>query len=222
MYKKAVTFVLVLILPAVAFGQVSLSLVTSDGEETLAVAPGMVAIELEVRIDSTIDLDGLQFAVLGSDGDLFEFGPEPVVVFPEPATPPTSFVESDLVLAPEEGDPLDEAPDVTLFTLGDSYPLSDQGEITLLTISVRSIGELPEGLYTFTTGDSGSGFLWTSSTADPMSGDITAANTFTLDVTSEVPPTDGPAGCFPQEALGQTLGAVAIWLLVRFFYSKWF
>jgi len=222
MYIKALTSTMVAILPAVALGQVSLSVVTSDGEETLAVAPGAVAIELEVRVDSTIELDGLQFAVLSSDPDLFEFGPEPTVVFPEPATPPTSFVEGDLILAPTDGDPLSEAPDIAVFTFGDPYPYSEQPETTLLTLKVRSIGQLPEGIYTFTTGDSDGGFLWTNSFIDPSSGEITAAKTFTLDVTSDIPPTDGTNGCFLQDVVGQTLVAAAIILLVRFFYNRWF
>ena len=222
MYIKALTSMMVAILPAVALGQVSLSVVTSDGEETLAVAPGTVAIELEIRVDSTIDLDGLQFAVLGSDPDLFEFGPEPTVVFPESANPPTSFVEVDLILAPENGDPLSEAPDLTLFTFGDAYPFSQQTDTTLLTVNIRSINQLPEGIYTFTTGDSDGGFLWTNSFVDPSSGEITAANTFTLDVTSDVPPTDGTNDCFPQDVVGQTLVAAALILLIRFFYNRWF
>jgi hypothetical protein len=222
MFKKALASILVAILPAAAFGQVSLILATADGEDTLTVAPGTAAIELQIRVESLIDLDGLQFGILGSDADLFEFGPAPVVTFPEPAVPPTTFVEGDLVLGPEEGDPVSDAPDIAVFTFGDPYPYSEKGETSLLTVSIRSIGELPEGIYTFTTGDAGSGFLWTNSFGDPSSGDITAANTFTLDVTSDVPPVDGPAGCFPQEALGQTMGALALLLLVRFLYNRWF
>lgn len=222
MQIKTLVLLTVAILPAVAFGQVSLSLVTADGEDTLAIAPGTVAVTLEVRVDSTIDLDGLQFAILGSDADLFEFGPAPVITFPPPATPPVSFVEGDLLLSPEEGEVISEAPEIAVFTFSDVYPYSEQAETTLLTINVRSISQLPEGTYTFTLGDSGGGFLWTSSSAEPPSGEITAANTFTLEVTSDMPPTDGPEGCFPQEVLGQTLGAVALLLLVRFLYNRLF
>ncbi|UCD29476.1 MAG: PKD domain-containing protein [Planctomycetota bacterium] len=173
---KPQVLVLVMLMPATVMAQVSMELL-HNSTNTLTMEPGTAQLNLQVRLTSSIPLDGVQFGILSSNGDLFAFSGDPTVTHGSP------FKASEFLFLeylPPDGTLLSTLPVFAYFSFNNIYP-ADSFPSVIMTISISSVGTLAEGTYTFVTGDIGGGFIWTST---PDSGTFDASGTFVLNVTS--------------------------------------
>ncbi|MHC4673459.1 MAG: hypothetical protein ACYTBZ_13310 [Planctomycetota bacterium] len=139
---KISAIVLVMFIPATVWGQVSMELL-HNGSNTLSTAPGSVQLNLEVTVSSTLDLDGLQFGLLSSNGELFAYSGNPII------THGTPFTEGEFLgQIPNEGDLLSTLPLFAYFHFVDYYS-ADSFPSVIMIISVTSVATLPAGTYTF-------------------------------------------------------------------------
>lgn len=156
--------------------QVSLDLLSNSADH-LERTEGQVEFDLEVHVDTTIDLDGLVFGLWTSHPQLFVLGDPPVVIG-------DPFNAGEVVTAePVAGMPIGDGPEIGLFKASGKYAAAEFSG-PLVTFRIRSAGPLPAGTsYSFTTGDNGSDILWTSS---PDFGEFERLSEFTLSVV-EIP-----------------------------------
>lgn len=172
----------VLVAPTIGSAQNVSMDVLVDGSDSLTVSAGEVTLDLQIRVGTDIALDGVQFALQGSSPELFAFA-EPVLTVGSPFTP------GELAHGgADDGELISNEPLILLFTFSESHPPSSFPSV-VLTIRVRSVGNLSAGTYTFTTGGD-EHHIWTSS---PDTGAFTSIGTFTLTVTGEGAP-GGPGG----------------------------
>lgn len=155
-----------------AVGQVSIDLQV-DGANTLSVDPGTVELAFDVQVTSSVELDGVQYTLLSSNGDLFEYAADPWVVG-------TPWGAGDKLANPanlvEEGKALSAKPEMGYFTFGTSHAASSFPSV-IATLNVRSSSSLSDGTHTFMAGDPGAGFFWTNSDGN---GTFDSSAIFTL------------------------------------------
>jgi hypothetical protein len=155
-----------------AAGQVSIDLLV-DGADTISVDPGQVDLALDIQLNSTVDLTGVQYTLLSSHGELFEYAANPIVT----GSPFTDGEKVENVSNPVASGVLVSAkPDMGYFTFGNAKPASSFPSV-IASLNVTSSGVVADGTYTFIIGDAGSGFIWVGPNGN---GTFAASGIFTL------------------------------------------
>ncbi len=151
--------------------QVSLDLL-SGGANSAIVPAGPIEMDFTVRLNSNISLDGLQFTITCSQTNLFAYAAPT-------RTHGATFGSSDAITPdPADGELLCTDRELGYFKFINKVDASNFPS-TLVTLKMRSVGNVPAGVYTFSTGDSGIGYLWTNT---PDHGNLGTPGAFTLTV----------------------------------------
>lgn len=177
-----------------------------DGPSRLTAPTGVVQLTFTIQLAHDLqftggdfggdvvdfELWGVQFGLLCNRGDLFVYsGTDPVVRGAD-----NPFSDGDWVgqaqpggpiaTYPTDGDPLSNLPLFAYVKSMGGFSVDTYTEF--LAITVRSIGDLPVGDYTFVTGDTGLGYQWVGgadygATTYAKGGSFNPSATFVLRVT---------------------------------------
>jgi hypothetical protein len=183
----------VAMLSSTAVGQVSIDLLV-DGADSVTVDPGQVDLAFDIQVNSTVDLSGVQYTLLSSNGDLFQYAANPIVT----GVPFADGEKVENVSNPvAEGVLVSAKPDMGYFTFGNAKAAGSFPSV-IATLNVSSVGAVADGTYTFIIGDAGSGFIWVGPNGN---GTFDSSSIFTLVVGTGVS-AGGGAGGLPLDTDG--------------------
>ena len=165
-----------------AFGQVAAQ-VFNNGQSSLTVEPGPVALQLDIRLESSVPLAVVEFTLDSSEPTLFAYGSPPMVL----GTPwDLTCVMSPRPIVVDEL--LSNHPDVILFKPQEPDFPAESFPAIILSYNIKSVSDLPAGAtYTFSIDGVGLPPIWARVLEDGTieSGDIDNTAIFTLTVTGD-------------------------------------